>query len=140
MSAAVVPAGWSSRVAVPAPLLVLCRRQVLLLDWSWRSRWQMAWNTFGERLRELRGRLLAGWAAVAYLLPARNSAAQATCSSAASTSSHRLNPPLVSVPVASMCCACRCAQQAGLSVDQVAPRLSFFFAIGMNFFSEVGQA
>lgn len=33
----------------------------------------------------------------------------------------------------------RCAQQAGLSVDQVAPRLSFFFAIGMNFFSEVAK-
>ena len=31
----------------------------------------------------------------------------------------------------------RCAQQAGLSVDQVAPRLSFFFAVGMDFFSEV---
>ena len=31
----------------------------------------------------------------------------------------------------------RCAQQAGLTVDQVAPRLSFFFAVGMDFFSEV---
>lgn len=31
----------------------------------------------------------------------------------------------------------RCARDAGLSVDDVAPRLSFFFAIGMNFFSEV---
>ncbi|KAL4447610.1 hypothetical protein ABPG75_004829 [Micractinium tetrahymenae] len=33
----------------------------------------------------------------------------------------------------------RCAQQAGLTVDQVAPRLSFFFAVGMNFFSEVAK-
>ncbi|KAK2075972.1 hypothetical protein QBZ16_001308 [Prototheca wickerhamii] len=33
----------------------------------------------------------------------------------------------------------RCAQAAGLSVDEVAPRLSFFFAIGMNFFSEVAK-
>lgn len=32
----------------------------------------------------------------------------------------------------------RCAQEAGLGVDHVAPRLSFFFAIGMNFFPEVG--
>ena len=31
----------------------------------------------------------------------------------------------------------RCAQKAGLSVDQVAPRLSFFWAIGMNFYTEV---
>lgn len=31
----------------------------------------------------------------------------------------------------------RCAEQAGLTVDQVAPRLSFFFAVGMNFFQEV---
>lgn len=31
----------------------------------------------------------------------------------------------------------RCAKEAGLSVDDVAPRLSFFFAIGMDFFSEV---
>lgn len=33
----------------------------------------------------------------------------------------------------------RCAQAAGLSVDQVAPRLSFFFGIGMNLFSEVAK-
>ncbi|KFM27789.1 Methylmalonyl-CoA mutase, mitochondrial [Auxenochlorella protothecoides] len=33
----------------------------------------------------------------------------------------------------------RCARDAGLSVDDVAPRLSFFFAIGMNFFSEVAK-
>lgn len=33
----------------------------------------------------------------------------------------------------------RCAEQAGLTVDQVAPRLSFFFAIGMDFFSEVAK-
>lgn len=33
----------------------------------------------------------------------------------------------------------RCAQAAGLTVDQVAPRLSFFFAIGMNFFSEIAK-
>lgn len=34
---------------------------------------------------------------------------------------------------------CRCAQEAGLSVDQVAPRLSFFFAVGINFFEEVAK-
>jgi methylmalonyl-CoA mutase len=33
----------------------------------------------------------------------------------------------------------RCAQAAGLSVDEVAPRLSFFFAIGMNFFEEIAK-
>ncbi|KAL4428708.1 hypothetical protein ABPG77_009814 [Micractinium sp. CCAP 211/92] len=33
----------------------------------------------------------------------------------------------------------RCAQQAGLIVDEVAPRLSFFFAVGMDFFSEVAK-
>lgn len=33
----------------------------------------------------------------------------------------------------------RCAQAAGLSVDAVAPRLSFFFAIGMDFFGEVAK-
>eukprot|EP01064_Diplonema_japonicum_P021061 TRINITY_DN30608_c0_g1_i1.p1 TRINITY_DN30608_c0_g1~~TRINITY_DN30608_c0_g1_i1.p1 ORF type:complete len:726 (+),score=242.27 TRINITY_DN30608_c0_g1_i1:52-2229(+) len=33
----------------------------------------------------------------------------------------------------------RAAQKAGLTVDQVAPRLSFFFAIGMNFYMEVAK-
>ena len=33
----------------------------------------------------------------------------------------------------------RTAQKAGLSVDDVAPRLSFFFAIGMNFMMEVAK-
>lgn len=33
----------------------------------------------------------------------------------------------------------RCAQKAGLSVDQVAPRLSFFWAIGMNFYTEIAK-
>lgn len=33
----------------------------------------------------------------------------------------------------------RCAQAAGLSVDEVAPRLSFFFAIGINFFEEIAK-
>ncbi|CAE7945530.1 Mmut, partial [Symbiodinium sp. KB8] len=33
----------------------------------------------------------------------------------------------------------RCAQAAGLSVDSVAPRLSFFFGIGMNFYMEVAK-
>eukprot|EP01060_Flectonema_neradi_P021617 TRINITY_DN2938_c0_g1_i1.p1 TRINITY_DN2938_c0_g1~~TRINITY_DN2938_c0_g1_i1.p1 ORF type:complete len:724 (+),score=182.75 TRINITY_DN2938_c0_g1_i1:40-2211(+) len=33
----------------------------------------------------------------------------------------------------------RCAQKAGLTVDQVAPRLSFFFAIGMNFYMEIAK-
>ena len=33
----------------------------------------------------------------------------------------------------------RTAQKAGLSVDEVAPRLSFFFAIGMNFMMEVAK-
>lgn len=32
----------------------------------------------------------------------------------------------------------RAAEKAGLNVDAVAPRLSFFFAIGMNFYMEVG--
>ena len=31
----------------------------------------------------------------------------------------------------------RAAIRAGLHVDKVAPRLSFFFAIGMNFYMEV---
>jgi len=31
----------------------------------------------------------------------------------------------------------RTAETAGLSVDQVAPRLSFFWAIGLNFYTEV---
>eukprot|EP00898_Chlorokybus_atmophyticus_P005593 jgi/Chlat1/6034/Chrsp4S06322 len=33
----------------------------------------------------------------------------------------------------------RCAQQAGLAVDEVAPRISFFFAIGMEFYLEVAK-
>eukprot|EP00755_Sulcionema_specki_P005223 Sspe_Gene.32166::Locus_15789_Transcript_1_3_Confidence_0.500_Length_2812::g.32166::m.32166/K01847/MUT; methylmalonyl-CoA mutase len=33
----------------------------------------------------------------------------------------------------------RCALKAGLSVDDVAPRLSFFFAIGMNFYMEIAK-
>ena len=33
----------------------------------------------------------------------------------------------------------RAAQSAGLDVDAIAPRLSFFFAIGMNFYMEVAK-
>ena len=33
----------------------------------------------------------------------------------------------------------RAAQAAGLDVDKIAPRLSFFFAIGMNFYMEVAK-
>ncbi len=33
----------------------------------------------------------------------------------------------------------RAAQQSGLDIDAFAPRLSFFFAIGMNFFMEVAK-
>ena len=33
----------------------------------------------------------------------------------------------------------RCAQAAGLDIDNVAPRLSFFWAIGMNFYMEVAK-
>ncbi|WIA16317.1 hypothetical protein OEZ85_013016 [Tetradesmus obliquus] len=33
----------------------------------------------------------------------------------------------------------RCAKAAGLEVDQVAPRLSFFFAVGLNFYEEVAK-
>ena len=33
----------------------------------------------------------------------------------------------------------RAAQKAGLDVDKIAPRLSFFFAIGMNFYMEVAK-
>jgi len=33
----------------------------------------------------------------------------------------------------------RCAQEAGLHVDQVAPRLSFFFAVGLNFYQEIAK-
>lgn len=33
----------------------------------------------------------------------------------------------------------RAAQNAGLHVDQVAPRVSFFFAIGMNFYMEIAK-
>ena len=30
-------------------------------------------------------------------------------------------------------------QAAGLDVDQVAPRLSFFFAVGLNFYEEIAK-
>ena len=33
----------------------------------------------------------------------------------------------------------RAAQAAGLSVDQAAPRFSFFFAMGMNFYVEIAK-
>eukprot|EP00297_Palpitomonas_bilix_P004174 CAMPEP_0113891614 /NCGR_PEP_ID=MMETSP0780_2-20120614/14871_1 /TAXON_ID=652834 /ORGANISM="Palpitomonas bilix" /LENGTH=738 /DNA_ID=CAMNT_0000881285 /DNA_START=27 /DNA_END=2243 /DNA_ORIENTATION=- /assembly_acc=CAM_ASM_000599 len=33
----------------------------------------------------------------------------------------------------------RCAEKAGLDVDRIAPRLSFFFAIGMNFYMEIAK-
>lgn len=33
----------------------------------------------------------------------------------------------------------RAAERAGLTVDQVAPRVSFFFAIGMNFYMEIAK-
>eukprot|EP01138_Halocafeteria_seosinensis_P015590 gb/GECG01015910.1/.p1 GENE.gb/GECG01015910.1/~~gb/GECG01015910.1/.p1 ORF type:complete len:777 (+),score=121.66 gb/GECG01015910.1/:1-2331(+) len=33
----------------------------------------------------------------------------------------------------------RCATKAGLDVDKIAPRLSFFFGIGMNFYMEVAK-
>lgn len=33
----------------------------------------------------------------------------------------------------------RCALQAGLDIDQFAPRLSFFFGIGMNFYMEIAK-
>lgn len=33
----------------------------------------------------------------------------------------------------------RAAQKAGLDVDKIAPRLSFFFAIGMNFYMEIAK-
>ena len=33
----------------------------------------------------------------------------------------------------------RTAQKAGLSVDEVAPRMSFFFAMGMNFYTEIAK-
>ncbi|WP_068114392.1 methylmalonyl-CoA mutase [Tropicimonas marinistellae] len=33
----------------------------------------------------------------------------------------------------------RCGLQAGLTIDQFAPRLSFFWAIGMNFYMEVAK-
>ncbi|GBG73749.1 hypothetical protein CBR_g17089 [Chara braunii] len=33
----------------------------------------------------------------------------------------------------------RCAEAAGLNVDQVAPRFSFFWAIGMNFYMEIAK-
>jgi len=33
----------------------------------------------------------------------------------------------------------RCAEEAGLSVDDVAPRFSFFFGIGMNFYMEIAK-
>ena len=33
----------------------------------------------------------------------------------------------------------RAAQKAGLPVDKVAPRVSFFFGIGMNFYMEIAK-
>lgn len=33
----------------------------------------------------------------------------------------------------------RAAEAAGLSVDNVAPRMSFFFAMGMNFYTEIAK-
>jgi len=33
----------------------------------------------------------------------------------------------------------RAAEKAGLNVDAVAPRVSFFFAIGMNFYMEIAK-
>ncbi|KAG5475521.1 hypothetical protein LSCM4_04103 [Leishmania orientalis] len=33
----------------------------------------------------------------------------------------------------------RCAEQRGLTVDDVAPRFSFFFGIGMNFYCEIAK-
>ena len=33
----------------------------------------------------------------------------------------------------------RAAEKAGLTVDEVAPRVSFFFAIGMNFYMEIAK-
>jgi len=33
----------------------------------------------------------------------------------------------------------RAAQEAGLDVDDVAPRFSFFFGIGMNFYTEIAK-
>jgi methylmalonyl-CoA mutase len=33
----------------------------------------------------------------------------------------------------------RCGTQAGVSVDQIAPRFSFFFGIGMNFYMEIAK-
>ena len=33
----------------------------------------------------------------------------------------------------------RAAEKAGLNIDQVAPRVSFFFAIGMNFYMEIAK-
>ncbi len=34
---------------------------------------------------------------------------------------------------------CKTAQRAGLNIDDIAPRLSFFFAIGMNFYMEIAK-
>jgi methylmalonyl-CoA mutase len=33
----------------------------------------------------------------------------------------------------------RAAKSKGLAIDEFAPRLSFFFAIGMNFFMEIAK-
>lgn len=33
----------------------------------------------------------------------------------------------------------RAAEKVGLTVDQVAPRFSFFFGIGMNFYMEIAK-
>ena len=34
----------------------------------------------------------------------------------------------------------RAAVDSGVSVDDIAPRISFFFGIGMNFYMEVGDS
>ncbi len=34
---------------------------------------------------------------------------------------------------------CRTSVKAGLDIDKVAPRLSFFWAIGMNFYMEIAK-
>jgi methylmalonyl-CoA mutase len=33
----------------------------------------------------------------------------------------------------------RCGQKSGLHVDDIAPRFSFFFGIGMNFYMEIAK-
>ena len=44
---------------------------------------------------------------------------------------------LTPLPMVSSMCAL--AMNSGMNVDKFAPRLSFFFAIGMNFFMEVAK-